>query len=355
MRKAILLLLPLLLVLGACDGSEDKKPPEGRTVNVTTIVGASRDVEVIERVVGRILDPAMVTVAAEVPARVVRVLVAAGDKVRKGQLLAELDDGDYRTGLAAAAAEIGRLEAQIKAQKRLVQRYRKLAGEKFVSPTMLDQAEADLAALQKSLRAAGAKHDQAGRDLARTKVRAPIAGRVQQRLVAAGDYAKAGAPLFALVAGDKLQISLPVPETKSSLIRVGQEVRLHLPGDAQVVHNVIRQLKPMVSANAAFEARVDVAQPGGWRPGGSVVAEIVVARHRQAVVVPEASVVLRPVGEVVYVIAAGKAQARRVKTGAHVDGMVEITAGLAAGEVVAVDGAAFLADGAAVHIKEQGV
>jgi multidrug efflux pump subunit AcrA (membrane-fusion protein) len=68
------------------------------------------------------------------------------------------------------------------------------------------------------------------------------------------------------------------------------------------------------------------------------------------VVVPEESVVLRPAGKVVYVVADGKAVQRPVETGYRKGGLVEIVKGLAAGETVAVDGAGFLTNNAPVAL-----
>ena len=90
---------------------------------------------------------------------------------------------------------------------------------------------------------------------------------------------------------------------------------------------------------------------GGLRAGGTVNGAIVTGRKPAAVVVPEQSVVLRPAGKVVYVIADGKARQRIVEPGVKQGGRIEIVKGLAAGELVAEDGAGFLSDGAAVTVK----
>jgi len=68
--------------------------------------------------------------------------------------------------------------------------------------------------------------------------------------------------------------------------------------------------------------------------------------------VPEESVVLRPAGAVVYAVREGRAQQRVVETGLRQDGRQEIRKGIAAGDVVAVDGAAFLTEGAAVALPK---
>ena len=70
--------------------------------------------------------------------------------------------------------------------------------------------------------------------------------------------------------------------------------------------------------------------------------------------VPEQSVVLRPAGKVVYALDNGTARQRVVETGMRQEGMQHVTKGLAAGESIAVDGAGFLTDGAAVTVRGQG-
>jgi hypothetical protein len=84
--------------------------------------------------------------------------------------------------------------------------------------------------------------------------------------------------------------------------------------------------------------------------GGTVNAEVITATRPEALVVPEQSVVLRPAGKVVYVVADGRARQRPVETGYRRDGLVEIERGLSAGDVVAVEGAGFLTDGAPVTV-----
>ena len=105
------------------------------------------------------------------------------------------------------------------------------------------------------------------------------------------------------------------------------------------------------SFDRAIDVQVRLDNDGGLRAGGTVNGAIVTGRKPAAVVVPEQSVVLRPAGKVVYVIADGKARQRIVEPGVKQGGRIEIVKGLAAGELVAEDGAGFLSDGAAVTVK----
>ncbi len=359
MRRWMILLA--VLALAACQEEKTDTsavaaaPAAVRAVKITTAVSRQRDIAVVEQALGRVLDPAATTIAAEVPARVLKVLVDVGDRVQRGDLLVTLDAADMQAAEATAAANLARQRAQAVAQQRQVARYRKLAKEHFVSANMLDQAEAQLLALQKSVKAAAAQLKQAKLRVQRTHIYAPVSGRVQRRWIAAGDYIGMGKPVLQLITDGEIVVSIPIPETKLEAIRPGLLVRLHLPGKQQLVKATIDDLTPLIGRSSnALAARIRMPNPGGWRPGGSVVAEIVVAVHHQAVVVPEAAVVLRPAGEVVYRIDGNRAKAQPVVSGVRQHGWVEIVRGLPAGVQLAVTGAAFLSDGAAVAIQNGG-
>jgi len=119
-----------------------------------------------------------------------------------------------------------------------------------------------------------------------------------------------------------------------------------------VVMSTIRELKPMIGeTNRAVDVIADVTDEAGWQPGASVKGEIILGEHPDAVLIPEQSLVLRPAGEVVYVIQHNVAIQKIVKTGMRQDGKIEILEGLKANETIAKDGAAFLTDQAKVNIE----
>jgi len=184
-------------------------------------------------------------------------------------------------------------------------------------------------------------------------VLAPVDGIIETQIVSPGDYVKVGDPLFRLVSNRVLRAHLPFPESAAARIRAGQTVRLglpHLPGKFITGH--VEDVKPTVNeASRALDVLVRVDNDGSLLSGGTVNASIVTGSKPAAVVVAEQSVVLRPAGKVVYVIADGKASQRIVEAGVKQGGRIEIVKGLAAGEIVAEDGAGFLTDGAAVNVK----
>lgn len=356
MRTTGTILISCLLgaaLLPGC-GKKAEEQKKGPLAAIITVAQAqSRTMQVLEQSVGEADSQSAPLVAAEVAGRVVKVLVEMGDTVKAGQLLAQIEAQDYINSHLAAQAEVKRLEALVENQRKLTERYRELVKKNFISPTQMEANESQLAALQEQLEAAKAQRDTAERSLAKTRIVAPVAGRVDNRMVSAGDYVSVGKALFQMATTEKLRVRLPFPETASSRIRPGLAVTLTTPtAPGKALEGKVQELRPMVgTSNRAFEAIVEVANPGDWKPGASVNGSVLIEERQDAVAVPEVSMVLRPAGKVVYAVEAGRAVQRIVATGVRQDGMVEILSGLKAGETVAVDGAGFLTDKAAVTVK----
>ena len=347
-----LLLAALLALSAGCNRNDTKKKGPPATVVTTTKV-AVQNLEITQESIGQVESDNAPTIAAEVAGKVAALHVEVGQRVARGQVLAELDPQDQHISRQAAAAEVNRIQALLENQQRLVERYQKLVQENFVSRTMLETNESQLAALREQLAVAKAQLENADRSVGKTRVVSPVAGRIEQRLIAAGDYVSVGKPLFQVATAQALRAHLPFPETVASQLRPGLTVRLTTPTADKTVVGRIADLRPMIdSENRAIDAIVDVPNPGDWRPGASVQGVVVLGERKGALVVPEHSVVQRPAGEVVYVVRDGKTEQRVVKVGLRQNGHAEILAGVSAGETVVVDGAAFLTDKTAITVRQ---
>jgi len=329
------------------------KASAARAVLISTVVAQPQTLEIYEEVVGsleNVMDP---KVAAEVAGRVTRVLGFTGKKVKQGELLAEIDAVDFEIQSRGDTAEIKRLQALLANQERVVERQQTLVGQGFISQNALDEALAQRAVLREQLSAARARAESTGRSLGKTRVVAPIEGEIETQVVASGDYVKVGDPLFTLVGRQRMRAHLLFPENAANRIRPGLKVRLESPAaPGRPIESAIDEIKPTVNAgNRALDAIVRFeTDDGAYRGGGSVNARVVIELKKDALMVPEQSVVLRPAGKVVYVISGGRAAQRVVETGLRQDGLHEVLKGLAPDEVIAADGAGFLSDGAAVTV-----
>lgn len=356
MQQAPWVLLSIFVMLTGGVQAATVTPPEQTTVRripVTLASVVSRDLERWERSVGQLEALTAPMLAAEVGGRIVAVSADVGHTVQAGQELARIDPGDFRLAAELAGADIQRLQALIRSQSLQVKRFRELLKKKSANQSSLDEAEAQYGALKAQLVAARVRLQQAERDIARARISSPVDGRVDQRLISVGDYVKTGMPLFHLTTLERLRVRLPFPESLGARLRAGLAARLSTPlVPGREVSGTVSDIRPEITrSNRAIEVIIDLDNPGGWEPGASVTGAVRVAQHPAALVVPEISVVRRPVGTVVYVVDGDKARQRVVQTGLRLDGMVEIRRGLDAGERVVVDGAGFLTDGAAVVVS----
>jgi RND family efflux transporter MFP subunit len=350
----LLALTATALLAAACADKAAEKKPAPPTTLITTTQARAASLEVVETTLGTlesVLDP---KVSAEVAGRVLRVEGRAGKAAKKGELLAEIAPDDMRQQQRVDSAEVKRLEALLKQQERLLSRQQDLQAKNFISRNAVDEAQAQRDAAAEQLAAARARLGLADNQMAKTRIVAPYDGNVVIQIVAPGDYVKVGDPLFQFVSNRRMRANLPFPEQAATRIRVGQAVRLSSPQAAGApIEGIIEDIRPtLLAGSRAIEAIARFDNTGNLLSGGSLDASVIVARRESAVVVPEQSVVLRPAGKVVFAIVDGKAEQRVVETGAKQGGVVEILSGLAVGTTVALDGAGFLAHGAAVTIKE---
>ena len=341
-----------LFFLSGCSEPEDPAAVRGpRATAISSISVTAQLVRQIESSTGYITTKAAPNIAAEVAGQILTTNVELGDQVEVGQLLAQIDPRDYQHQLKSRLGEVDRLQAVIDNQKRRVKRLRSLVGDAFVSDNALQDEEATLKALLRQLSTAEANGDIAARNLEKTSILAPVSGQIQQRTIAVGSYVKKGDLAFQISNATDLTIHLPFPEKVLQHLTPGQQVHLATPSSDQVYQDgVINQLRPMVEPTSrAGEAIIDITNPGDWFPGASVSGEVILD-SRQSVVIPKIALVLRPAGQVVFVIKELTAVQRVVTVGEYLDGQVEILEGLQSGEIIAAEGAAYLSDGAPVKL-----
>ncbi|HQR04874.1 MAG: efflux RND transporter periplasmic adaptor subunit [Proteobacteria bacterium] len=354
MKKRFLLLLSLALV--ACGKGDDTKtvgPPPTLVTTYTVKAAPFEETEETSGTLEALVDP---KISAEVPGKVTRILVTPGTRVKAGQALVLIDPVDATLQHRADQAEVHRLEALTRQQEKLAERQQQLMSQGFISKNAGEDVKAQRDAVTAQLAGARARLESSARSVNKTTISAPADGVIDTVIASVGEYVRVGDPVLTLIANGKLRAHLPFPEAVAGRIKAGDTVRMTSPQlpAGEMLEAKISQVTPGISANArAVDAVVEIDNKNGLRGGGSLDATVVVAVKPDALTVPEQGVVLRPAGQVVYVIAGGKARQQRVTTGAKHGGMIEVVSGLKGGETVALDGAGFLTDGAAVAIKAE--
>ncbi|MGV3582744.1 MAG: efflux RND transporter periplasmic adaptor subunit [Methylophilus sp.] len=349
----------LTISLTACSGNNDAtndketSAKSGKTTLVTVTQIKSQSIESTEETVGSLeglVDP---TVAAEVAARVIKVLVSPGQEVKQGQLLATLDATDFAMQRNEAQAEVARIQALLENQIKTVARNQALVDKKFISQNAVDSDVAQKNVLKQQLEAAKARVGSINHSSSKSRVIAPVSGIIEKKLVDTGDYVRIGDPIVQIVSKQRLRAHLPFPEHIGTQLKPGLKVRLSTPTSKTAIESEIKELKPLITeGNRTIDVIADINNADGWQPGASVLGTVVLGEQPAALMVPEQSVVLRPAGEVVYVVRDNIAYQAIVKTGLRQSGLIEVLSGLTANELVVVDGAGFLTDKASVTVSK---
>lgn len=242
------------------------------------------------------------------------VLVDIGDRVRKGQVLARLENEDQEIALEDA-------QASHENAQRLLARVRELAGTGAVTVADSEQAELDA-------RRAGLQVRQARRDYDLTRAVAPFSGVVTARTVRLGRFVEEFDPLLRVTALRPLRASVQLPEQAGAVEPGTATVVIAL--DGRVVEATVQRVSPIVDATSGTrEVIVQLAAGSGLEPGASVHVRIG-AEPRRVVLIPADAI-----SEDGYVLVweNGRTTLRAVTVGATLeDGRLEVVSGLAFGE-----------------------
>jgi len=321
----------ITLFLSACG-----RPPSGRggppqgdfPARVVAAPVKSMDLRDKIVLVGSLVSPEEIAVTARVQAELLELPVRPGQAVEAGILLARLDD----VRILARKAE---MEARVTLTRNTLERMRRLFGSNTATQQELDEAQGafDQAAASLTLLEA---------ELRDSRITAPFAGRVGERLVSQGQVLQAGQVLFTLTRMDPLEIRFEVPERFSAALREGMAVRMRSEAyPEERFEGVVVFLSPNVNPQTrSLVVRAEIANPyEKLRPGMFGQVELVLEERPGALVVPEAAVMQQgPANSVLRRNAEGRAELVRVQVGLRFDGQMEIRSGLSEGDVVVVEG-----------------
>ncbi len=293
--------------------------------------------------------------AALVKARVAGELqgltVREGDAVRAGQVVASIDPAEYRARLQQAREQADAARAQIEIAKRQFDNNQALVDKGFISRTALESSQSSLAAAQATHKAALAAVDVASKTLEDTALRAPISGRVSQRLAQPGERLGVDARVIEIVDPSRLELEATLTAAESVQVRPGQAARLSIEGAAQPVTASVARINPSAQAGSrGVPVYLSVPPTEGLRQGLFAQGVLVTGRAR-AVAIPLSAVRTDRPAPYVQAIAGDRVRHLPVQTGARGESggqaLVAVN-GVAPGTVVILGHVGALREGTAV-------
>ena len=333
--------------------------------------------------------------AFQVGGRVAHVYIEEGQRVTKGQILADLDATDYRNAFNAATGEADAANAENEKAKaglrqqeleqaridfeRIQDEYQRLKYlydhqslpandfHKIEAAYLASQQRYDMAksgtrvedkhAASAQLSVATAQREEAKKRLADCQLRAPISGFIGMRQLEVGDTVAPGVPVISVVDLDPVKVRVGIPEAEVGKVRVGDHAVVSIPSlDGQQFGGRIEAIAAASDpASRTYVSKIVVANPTHVLLAGMVSeARLIGDTQMNALTVPGSAIVRDERGVTqVFVLAPGqnRVYGRRVEVGSMIGNEVEIRSGLNGNEQVVVDGEHNVREGSIVKIE----
>ncbi|MDB5507660.1 MAG: efflux transporter periplasmic adaptor subunit [Hyphomicrobiales bacterium] len=344
---------------------------------VTVAVAKTRSLAETVTINGTLVAREEILIGPEIEGlRIVEILAEEGDKVAAGQALARLSRDVLDAQLAQSDAALTRADAQIAQVKSQIrqaeatigqtgpelQRAQSLLKNGVSTQAQIDQklaadrtAQAQLESSRQALNVSEA--DKASllaqrRELqvriARSEVRAPVAGVVSRRTARLGAIASAaGDAMFRLISAGEVELEGEAFESRLSRLAVGQAAEVSV-GEARIAGKV-RLVSPEIDRTTRLGRVRILLEPSSAARIGGYARGVVVTRRADGVSIPSGSILYDGAQPLVQVVKGDRVETRKVKVGIAADGFSEILSGVAEGEPVVARAGSFLRDGDAVR------
>jgi RND family efflux transporter MFP subunit len=372
------------LLAGGCSGAAGttEAGSAGRSAvsvdprRVTTAVAVELPLERLLVVTGTLAAEQEIVLGMKVSGRISALTVDLGSAVKKGDIIARLDDTDFQLRVRQAEAALQQARVRLGLPRdgsgedvdlEQTAPVREARAQMDGARARLDRAtqlwekgllaKSDLDATSSAYKVTEAQYadslDEASNRLAVLAQRrseleiarqqladavlySPIDGMIRSRSASIGQYLIAGTPVVTLVQIHPLRLRTDLPEREALNVRIGMPVRLTIEGAEGFHEGRIARLSPSFDeTNRTLLVETEIANTRGQlRPGAFARAEIVTSSNQRALVVPHASLVTFAGIDRVFVVENGTAVEKRLKTGRRTEAGVEVLEGIASGAAV---------------------
>ena len=324
-----------------------KHNPDSKHPLVTTFIVKSVNFNHYLEIQGNVVTKQNIVVYPEFSGTLIQMLVKEGQHVSKGQILARIDDGGMSQQLAQAEAQATLAQTTYERQKRLWE-------QKIGSEMQYLQAETTYKAQQNSV-------DQLKKQLAKTTVRAPFSGIIDDVFTDQGTVVMPGqSQLLRIVNLDNMYIEAEIPENNLLSIRKGKSVEVYFPVLNKTVHTKIRQVGNYINpSNRSFKIEIGLPNKDGEiKPNLTSKLKINDYSNENAILIPQSIINENALGQqYIYVVtdkkdAKGNAEKVIIETGKTQGDIIEVLSGLKNGAEVIEEGARNVNQGQTVKVLE---
>ena len=360
-RQQLLVATAAAVLLAGCKGDDGASATETAEAIVTVgpenvAVATLAELRSGPPVSGSLEPEQAATVRAEVGGSVLRTYADAGQRVKRGQLLARLDDSALRDDFLSARSTVRSAATALELARRNAERSKRLAEAGAVAERDLETAEWDVTNAEGTLADARARLSNAQKQLEDTEVRAPFDGIVSDRPADAGDVVQVGAALFSIVEPSRLRLEASVPAEQIGRLRIGTEVEFTVNGVDRRITGRIERINPVVDP-ATRQVRIYVTIPNVDQAlvAGLFAEGRVATDTKRAVAVPLSAVDSRGNTPTLHLVKLGRVTESPVQLGVRDEAaeLVEVVAGAADGDTVLLGSAQGVTPGSRIRVLQE--
>jgi membrane fusion protein, multidrug efflux system len=283
-----------------------------------------------------------VTMISETNGIVSKIHVEEGDRVKEGQVLAELADREKQVALQKAMVHL-------EDTKQELNRKQMSYNEHIISQSEFEKARYEA-------QTAEAERNAAQVELDRTTIRAPFAGIVTSRFIEKGQNINTTTQLFTILDADPLEARIYLPEKEIYGISENQNIDLALNAQKEIKFSGhVKQINPAVDPKTGtVKVTIEITNPPSTvRPGSFVDVRLITQRHDNAILIPKKALIDEAGERYVFLIEKNLAVRRNVKVGFLDDVSAEVLSGVKQGDAVVIAGQGSLRDGSKTEIVAQ--
>lgn len=356
--------LLMILSLGGC-GSKESASVETPSKSQPSVL-EERQVEVVEvlprsisytlTAVGSLKTPENVTISPKKAGIIDKILVKEGGRVKKGQVLVQLDDVDARLQVVRAEARLKEAEATVETDRTTLPRYLKLYESQVVPQQTLDELLLKVKVDEAKLDLAKVELDVAKQNLLDHRIVSPIDGMVNLKIASLGEHVNVAPKdeVMTIVQMDPLELEFYVPENWVGKIRLGTMVQFTVKAFSEERFSAALQfISPTADPSTRnVKMKAVVQNPNDrLKPGYFAEVTIQTGKNPHALVIPESALFSQGGKFFTFVVQNGTAHRKEVETGHRFEGSIEILKGIQKGEQVVTAGHEQLTEGTKVKIS----
>jgi membrane fusion protein (multidrug efflux system) len=296
------------------------------------VVQPERMVELINSS-GTLLPDEEVELSFETSGKIVSINFQEGSRVKKGDLLAKVNDRHLQ-------AQLLRLQAQRRLAEDREFRQRTLLSRDAISQESYDQVVTELQTLDADIQLVEAR-------IAETELRAPFDGIIGLRYVSEGSYANPNARIARLIRISPIKIEFSIPERYSGEVSPGFPIEFsvdgldgHLPAEVYAVDPKVDVRTRTIIARALYPNRDEELKPGRF-----AAISLQLSETPDAIAIPTQALIAEMDGDRVFVYRGGQAESIYVRTGLRTESHIQVTDGLSFGDTLLVTGVMQLRQG----------